>query len=247
MQQKSLNQLEQILTPLEQQACKLLEEAIGGEIDSDLFEGVRNQSKYIYGIHLKTEKGLQLFREIYVPDFKRTHEILFKEKSDKTKKIARSWYQGIQFGNTDLLVIAEAELVNQGLTQNALEKNVDVKIQTLYLVTSDFSKQLLQFKDLLQNQRIEEAREYFKESHKSFTFTPIELIAVHGFHIEARKIYFLSQTDPDITEQEINLRTELLSNRIDGFLGYSKKLSEKRWFKGRYQKELYYCTQMRKD
>lgn len=203
-----------------------------GEVSPELFKSAVQQAENVYGIVLKSDVGLFLFNEVYLPDLVKTKGMLTDpDKRGFRKKAFGLLYSAIQFQSLDGLVHGMAQIESEGMNV-VYNKNLDP-----YHVRVFFKLDLNTMKEKLEDGNLKEASTFFSGYEAEGGLTAVELVALRTFHFSARKIYHLSKTDSD-SQNYLDMMKQALIEKIEDFIKSANGLSESKWRKTKHKTRL---------
>lgn len=186
--------------------------------DRELFSNLLQYYELMYGLFLNGERGLELFVEICIPELKRILEQFAGTKD--LRPLFRRCYIAIQYQNPTAMTMSLAE-INEIVPGSAVKKT-----DTPFLVSDRFIEQLEEFIKLLEEGKFEEARWFFAGANKNHWFSAIEFLALKAYHFTARKIVFLTETNPQMAVDECPRILETLKEKVTCFIKSAKELKE---------------------
>lgn len=163
------------------------------------------------GIRLKSERGLELFKEIII-----------SEKREKRKKF-KKWMQMIGIfiaynksvwnNDPDHYALSLARITSLGL-KNCLNELVDP-----FQISPKFLTRLEKYRSHLKAFEFSEARNIFKDADKSNEyFSAIEILAMKYFHLYVRSLVFAEETDPDVDREHLKSLSANILCDLDHFI-----------------------------
>lgn len=203
----------------------------------DYFRNIVLPQTIMLGIRLKSERGLELFKEIVLPEERRKR---LKRKEwiriigDYNEFVSSKW----NF-NPEKYAIILAKIACLGFENDCLDEFTDA-----FHISKSFQFKLSEMQKCLTKFDLSKAKNIFKDiDRKGEYYSAIEILAAKYFHLFVRSVVFLIETDPDIEREHIKKKIWEIKGDLEKFQKNSKIPELGSW--ERYEKAMNLLNSMK--
>lgn len=211
----------------EAEAFRRFVEAVGKHAANEAyFKAVVLPQSERHGIRLQSDRGLELFAEILIPEELRKKKA-FEQRGGRRRLLHLFAEFNSALWNShfapDRYALGLAKIAVLGFRRNCLSQEI-----AAFHMSTVFIGELEKMVACLRARQWAAARNVFQDADDQFDrFSAIEILAMKYFYLSARRLVFLTETEPNIDQRLLVQEALVLSQKITEFIGNSS-ITEKR-------------------